>query len=387
MSRRWSSPSTRDTLARLAAAVEQVGPVALLHGGLDRTARTEAQRRFRRGEARFLLATDTAGQGLNLHERCRLVISVELPWNPLRLEQRIGRVDRLGQTRRVHATHLAAADSPEELVLASLKARLGRVGREVGLAGDPLGPSCAERSPDERQQGASLAVVRLDLADAARRECDRLSAIRDAPVIHRAPATPSPALRGGHARGHEGRPLLAVVPRRRLLMHAADLAAVPPGGIVAIYSYRIVGPSGLLVEEDQVALHLAAFVAGRPTRREACRHAERLLEVTRESLARAASAEVAARCRLVSEQLSDGFARLRERERALLVSIEDLAARRHRPVQAGLFDRRALRAAAAGRDEADRLLAEMAAGCDDATGDCVVAEAGPELVLVAVLSE
>ena len=136
-----------------------------------------------------------------------------------------------------------------------------------------------------------------------------------------------------------------------------------------------------------MAVHQAATVPARSTRREACRMAERLFDRSRESLFRAAGAEVAARCRLVSERLSDGFARLRLREQALLVSIEELASRRHRPVQAGLFDRRALRAAAAGRDEADRLLAELAAGRDDSTGSGFVAEAGPELVLVAVLSE
>ena len=61
---------------------------------------------FNDGRIDVLVATDAAGEGLNLHHRCRLVIDVELPWNPLRLEQRIGRVDRLGQQRH------RARDSP-----------------------------------------------------------------------------------------------------------------------------------------------------------------------------------------------------------------------------------------------------------------------------------
>ena len=50
-------------------------------------------------EGGVLLATDAAGEGLNLHHNCRVVVNLELPWNPMRLEQRIGRVDRIGQTR------------------------------------------------------------------------------------------------------------------------------------------------------------------------------------------------------------------------------------------------------------------------------------------------
>ena len=53
----------------------------------------------RSGQGGVLLATDAAGEGLNLHHNCRIVVNLELPWNPMRLEQRIGRVDRIGQTR------------------------------------------------------------------------------------------------------------------------------------------------------------------------------------------------------------------------------------------------------------------------------------------------
>ena len=71
-------------------------------------------RQFVSGDARLLLATDAASEGLNLHHRCRLVINLELPWTPVRLEQRIGRVERIGQARRVHAVHLLAAGTCEE---------------------------------------------------------------------------------------------------------------------------------------------------------------------------------------------------------------------------------------------------------------------------------
>ena len=82
--------------------------------------RHDVLRRFVNGEVTLLLATDAASEGLNLHQRCRLVINLELPWTPVRLEQRIGRVERLGQQRRVHAVHLLAANTCEEESVAVL---------------------------------------------------------------------------------------------------------------------------------------------------------------------------------------------------------------------------------------------------------------------------
>ena len=84
-----------------------------------------------------LLATDAAAEGLNLHERCRLVVNLELPWNPMRLEQRIGRVDRIGQRRTVHAFHLVADGTGEARVADRLRARLAVAARAIG-ASDPL---------------------------------------------------------------------------------------------------------------------------------------------------------------------------------------------------------------------------------------------------------
>jgi len=85
--------------------------------------RHEQVRRFTHGDATLLLATDAASEGLNLQRRCRLVIHLEMPWTPLRLEQRIGRVDRLGQERTVHAIHLLAHGTQEELLAVRLSNR------------------------------------------------------------------------------------------------------------------------------------------------------------------------------------------------------------------------------------------------------------------------
>jgi superfamily II DNA or RNA helicase len=126
----------RDTLRRLRAAIGR--PAVLLHGGLGAADRELALEEFCRQPGTVLLATDAAGQGLNLHHHCRIVVSLELPWNPLRLEQRIGRVDRIGQKRRVHAIHFVGANTNEVRILARLRARLARASAEIG-APDPLG--------------------------------------------------------------------------------------------------------------------------------------------------------------------------------------------------------------------------------------------------------
>ena len=112
--------------------------MALLHGGLTREERAEALDDFTSGRRSVLLATDAAGEGLNLHHSCRTVINLELPWNPMRLEQRIGRVDRIGQQRTVHAFHLIARGTSETRILDRLRARIARAQADIGSP-DPLG--------------------------------------------------------------------------------------------------------------------------------------------------------------------------------------------------------------------------------------------------------
>jgi superfamily II DNA or RNA helicase len=97
--------------------------VACLHGGQTAAERRVELGRFQRGEACVLLATDVAGLGLNLQARSRLVVNVELPWNPVRLEQRAGRVDRFGQTKRVHVALFVSTHRAESIVIVRLAER------------------------------------------------------------------------------------------------------------------------------------------------------------------------------------------------------------------------------------------------------------------------
>lgn len=123
----------RDTLLHLR---QQVAPTAaVVHGGMTRDQRREALAAFANGGV--LLATDAAGEGLNLQHHCRTVVNLELPWNPMRLEQRIGRVDRIGQRGRVHVMHLVADGTAECRLLTRLSTRVSQAHARIG-APDPL---------------------------------------------------------------------------------------------------------------------------------------------------------------------------------------------------------------------------------------------------------
>ena len=93
--------------------------------------RAAVQAAFNRDGGR-LLATDAAAEGLNLQGRCRVIVNFELPWNPARLEQRIGRIDRMGQRRAVHAITITARDTAEHVVISGLVRRLTRIVHTLG---------------------------------------------------------------------------------------------------------------------------------------------------------------------------------------------------------------------------------------------------------------
>jgi hypothetical protein len=125
----------RDTLAWLLGELRAFGPGAFLHGLQSPSERQQQLDVFDHGDARWLLSTDVAAEGLNLQRRCRFVIEFDVPWTPLRSEQRIGRVDRIGQQRRVHAWTLQTHDEMEAGFDAAVRARRGRA--DDGLAAHP----------------------------------------------------------------------------------------------------------------------------------------------------------------------------------------------------------------------------------------------------------
>jgi superfamily II DNA or RNA helicase len=143
----------RDTLESIQGYLDGdpglVGRYVLLRGGLTRGQRLARQEAFERPDIRLLLATDAASEGLNLQRRCRRVIHLELPWNPNRLEQRNGRVDRYGQSREPVIRYLYYPDSPEEDVLDQLITKIERMAEDHISTPDSLGLLAGERRIQE----------------------------------------------------------------------------------------------------------------------------------------------------------------------------------------------------------------------------------------------
>lgn len=118
----------RDTLnylrERVARQLGNSSAVVSIHGGMAREARQAAQRRFTDAPGCVVLvATDAAGEGLNL-QRAHLMVNYDLPWNPNRIEQRFGRIHRIGQKQMCHLWNLVAANTREGEVFQRLLAKL-----------------------------------------------------------------------------------------------------------------------------------------------------------------------------------------------------------------------------------------------------------------------
>jgi len=118
----------RDTLSyleeRLKTLIGRTEPIVCIHGGMGRDARRTVEDQFRNNPDVFiLLATDAAGEGINL-QRAHLMVNYDLPWNPNRLEQRFGRIHRIGQTEVCHLWNLVAGETREGAVYQRLLKKL-----------------------------------------------------------------------------------------------------------------------------------------------------------------------------------------------------------------------------------------------------------------------
>jgi len=126
----------RDTLnylqSRIATLLGRDQAVVAIHGGMGREERMRAQEAFRHDpEVQVLLATDAAGEGINL-QRAHLMVNYDLPWNPNRLEQRFGRIHRIGQTEVCHLWNLVAEETREGDVYHKLLDKLAQARNALG---------------------------------------------------------------------------------------------------------------------------------------------------------------------------------------------------------------------------------------------------------------
>lgn len=126
----------RDTLNYLADKIRSLlgsgEAVITIHGGMSRGERRKAEQLFRQDMGvRVLIATDAAGEGINL-QRAHLMINYDLPWNPNRLEQRFGRIHRIGQTEVCHLWNLVAEETREGFVFQRLFQKLEEERQALG---------------------------------------------------------------------------------------------------------------------------------------------------------------------------------------------------------------------------------------------------------------
>ena len=327
--RRTSEPAVvfsefRDSLQVVAQRIGTARTVSRLHGELTVGDRAGQLDRFLGGEASVLLATDVAGQGLNLQDRSRWVISLELPWNPARLEQRVGRVDRIGQRRRVHFTLAIARGDAESGLLA-------RVARRVLAARLALG-------------GTTLAAIAPDNAELA-------AALLEGGALEDG-ARPMPAVPICRRWARPARVVASRLVRSRTIAarwrgpapaRAAWCLARRHGGdgSVLVFSVPLVGGNGDVIERHAVAVHVAgarrSSFCGRPVIAMAERRAVSHMHARAVRLTRLRglllAGDVDADTTLARHLLNGGLGE----------------------IQGGLFDRRADRAAQAARDERQTL--------------------------------
>ena len=126
----------KDTLnyleQQIATVLGRKESVVVIHGGMGREERKKAQEAFLHDpEVQVLAATDAAGEGINL-QRAHLMVNYDLPWNPNRIEQRFGRIHRIGQTEVCHLWNLVAGETREGDVYRTLLEKLDEARKALG---------------------------------------------------------------------------------------------------------------------------------------------------------------------------------------------------------------------------------------------------------------
>ena len=132
----------RDTLDYLLEYVQDepwTDEILVIHGDVDKDERTRIEDEFNRGQSRLLFATDAASEGIDLQHSCHTMANYELPWNPNRLEQRIGRIHRYGQEEEVKLWNFLFDDTRESEIFEMLQNKVEEIRSQLGNTADVLG--------------------------------------------------------------------------------------------------------------------------------------------------------------------------------------------------------------------------------------------------------
>ena len=156
--------------------------VLVLHGGMDEEAREEVKTAFNAPDhpVRILIATDAAREGVNLQAQCADLFHYDLPWNPGRMEQRNGRIDRtLQPSNEVRCHYFVYTQRPEDAVLAALARKSALIHAELGSLADVIDQRLARalRNGISRSKATELALT-IDASD-PEASTDRWESVRD----------------------------------------------------------------------------------------------------------------------------------------------------------------------------------------------------------------
>ena len=165
-------------VARLEARYGKGEAIRVLYGDLDMGRREQIKLAFNDSAdpVRVLIATDAAAEGLNLQETARLLLHWDIPWNPSRLEQRNGRLDRHGQARDVTVSHFTSENDADLQFLARVVEKVNRIREDLGSLGEVFDAAFQRRFED------------LEDADAIDRDVDaEIERRRGRAAIPRAP--------------------------------------------------------------------------------------------------------------------------------------------------------------------------------------------------------
>lgn len=111
------------------------GRVLLINGSMTLDDKLDTIQAFNEGANRFLISTEAGGEGLNLHHACHVMVNYDMPWNPARLVQRIGRLYRYGQSETVLVFNLHAEDSFDNQAISLMMERVMRIAEDMAPVG------------------------------------------------------------------------------------------------------------------------------------------------------------------------------------------------------------------------------------------------------------
>lgn len=127
--------ATQDWLAHtIYSDMPEAGPCGIINGSMPATRKTDAVKAFNEGTYRIMISTEAGGEGLNMQKNCHVMVNYDLPWNPSRLVQRIGRLYRYGQTKRVQVFNLLGRDTFDAEALSLLLQKVDVIAEQMATA-------------------------------------------------------------------------------------------------------------------------------------------------------------------------------------------------------------------------------------------------------------